>query len=58
MYVLVFLDRRKFGVVEEDGMEIIPWVFDSIINLPEENYAVKSNGKFGLVDLTPPRTSV
>ncbi|SIQ07409.1 WG containing repeat-containing protein [Chryseobacterium sp. RU37D] len=40
-----------YGVVDEDGNEVVPFIYYEIITFPEVNeFIVKKNKKFGLTN--------
>lgn len=52
MNVLIIQNStHKFGVVKEDGTELIPFVYESLDGFDGKTVAIaKRNGKFGIVD--------
>lgn len=44
-------DSKKYGIMDEKGDTIIPFIYDVLPNTVSEKMIVKKNGKYGIINI-------
>jgi len=49
---IIIIKNKKYGIVDESKKEILPPKYDELAHAYGEYYIAKSNGKYGIIDLS------